>query len=68
MPSSYANVMKLCSRSGLNGEDLYRTVIDTVLSYRLNYDMTFPELNYVPMAVQYAKHLCLPGLCTLLNG
>ncbi|KAH0600579.1 hypothetical protein MHUMG1_01577 [Metarhizium humberi] len=60
MPSSYANVMKLCSRSGLNGEDLYRTVIDTVLSYRLNYDMTFPELNYVPMAVQYAKHLCLP--------
>ncbi|KID90740.1 forms a complex with the other RRN protein RRN6 and RRN11 [Metarhizium guizhouense ARSEF 977] len=60
MPSSYANVMKLCSRSGLNGEDLYRTVIDTVLSYRLNYGMTFPELNYVPMAVQYAKHLCLP--------
>ncbi len=62
MPTSYANVMKLTSRSNLSGEALYRVTMDTVLSYQLNYDMTFPELNYVPMLVQYAKELCLPGM------
>ncbi|KAF5133636.1 RNA polymerase I-specific transcription initiation factor rrn7 [Metarhizium anisopliae] len=53
MPSSYANVMKLCSRSGLNGEDLYRTVIDTVLSYRLNYDMTTQNIFVYQVCVHF---------------
>ncbi|KHN97881.1 Ubiquitin subgroup [Metarhizium album ARSEF 1941] len=60
MPSPYANAMRLCSRSGLNGEGLYQTVMDTVLSFRLNYNMMFPELNYVPVIVKYAEQLCLP--------
>lgn len=60
MPSSFANLLKLPSAVGLRGYDLYQTVMNTVLSYKLNYQMTFPEMNYFPMLVQYAKELALP--------
>ncbi|OAA44404.1 Ubiquitin subgroup [Metarhizium rileyi] len=60
LPTPYANAMKLCFRTGLGGEDLHRTVMVAVLSYRLNYEVTFPELNCAPMMVQYARQLCLP--------
>lgn len=63
MPSAYANVMRLASRSGLSGEELHRTVMDNILSYKSNYDMTFPELNYIPMLIEYTKELCLPRMC-----
>lgn len=60
MPSPYATVLKTSSCSGLRGEVLYQTAIDLVLSYKVNYDMTFPELNFIPMLVQFAKELALP--------
>jgi RNA polymerase I-specific transcription initiation factor RRN7 len=61
MPSPYVRAIQLASRSGLRGEDLHSTVMDLVLSYKLNYEMTFPLLNHVPMIVEYTRELCLPG-------
>ncbi|KAG6005857.1 hypothetical protein E4U21_007565 [Claviceps maximensis] len=60
MPTMYANALKLPWATGLRGCDLYRSVMDTAISYQLNYEMTFPEMNYFPMLVQYTKELALP--------
>ncbi len=61
MPSNYIKVFKMPSRSPLKGSDLYSSVMDLVISYHLNYGMTLPDINHVPMLVQYAKLLALPG-------
>ncbi|KAG6007726.1 hypothetical protein E4U43_000267 [Claviceps pusilla] len=60
MPTMYANALRLPWTMGLRGYDLYRSVMDTAISYKLNYEMTFPEMNYYPMLVQYTKELALP--------
>lgn len=65
MPSPYVKVLKSPLRSGLGGQDLYRTAMDLVVSYRLNYDMVFPEVNFVSLLVQYAQALALPGSSAL---
>lgn len=68
MPSAYVKALKLPSAGGLKGHDLYQTLLDTVFSYKVNYEMTFPEMNWFPMLVQYAKELALPGKSKLLSG
>ncbi|KAG6165877.1 hypothetical protein E4U51_004043 [Claviceps purpurea] len=60
MPSAYAKALKLPLAGGLKGHDLYQTLLDTVFSYKVNYEMTFPEMNWFPMLVQYTKELALP--------
>ncbi|KAG5931485.1 hypothetical protein E4U53_001747 [Claviceps sorghi] len=60
MPTAYANALRLPLATGLRGYDLYRSVMDTAISYTLNYEMTFPEMNYLPMLVHYTKELALP--------
>ncbi|KAG5983834.1 hypothetical protein E4U55_006984 [Claviceps digitariae] len=60
LPTIYANALRRPYSMGLKGYDLYRSVMDTAISYTLNYEMTFPEMNYFPMLVQYAKELALP--------
>ncbi|RDA86124.1 hypothetical protein CP532_1174 [Ophiocordyceps camponoti-leonardi (nom. inval.)] len=54
----YKTARPLCV--SLTGGELSRTVMSLVLSYHLNYAMTFPELRWVPLLVQYAKSLALP--------
>jgi hypothetical protein len=61
MPSNYTKVLKLPLRSPLGGSELYSTVMDLVISYHLNYGMTLPDMNHIPMLMQYAKLLALPG-------
>lgn len=61
MPSAYVKALKLPFRTGLTGGDLYTAVMDLVLSYQLNYEMVFPEANFVSTLVHYAKELALPG-------
>lgn len=71
MPTSYANALKLPLAVGLRGHDLYQTVMNAALSFKLNYGMTFPEMNCFPMLVQYTKELALPGkfgLCSAPTG
>ncbi|KAG6041670.1 hypothetical protein E4U41_002944 [Claviceps citrina] len=60
MPTAYAHALKLPMALGLRGHDLCQTVMDAALSYKLNYEMTFPEMNFFPMLVQYTKELALP--------
>ncbi|OAQ86587.1 eukaryotic translation initiation factor 5A [Purpureocillium lilacinum] len=60
MPSAYVKALKLPFRTGLTGGDLYTAVMDLVLSYQLNYEMVFPEANFVSTLVHYAKELALP--------
>lgn len=68
MPTMYANALRLPWAMGLRGYDLYRSVMDTAISYKLNYEMTFPEMNYYPMLVQYTKELALPGKSWKIRG
>lgn len=65
LPSVYVKVLKLPLRSSLQGGVLYRTVMDLVLSYHLNYGMVFPEISSVSLLVQYAKMLALPSTSPL---
>ncbi|KAG6075050.1 hypothetical protein E4U15_005838 [Claviceps sp. LM218 group G6] len=60
MPSAYAKALKLPLAGGLKGHDLYQILLDTAFSYKVNYELTFPEMNWFPMLVQYAKELALP--------
>ncbi|KAJ6444244.1 eukaryotic translation initiation factor 5A [Purpureocillium lavendulum] len=64
MPSAYVKVFKL--RSGLSGADLYKTVMDLVLSYQVNYGLVFPEVNFVSAFLHYAKALALPVECVVV--
>lgn len=66
MPSSYIKVLKAPIRSHLEGAQVYSTVMDLACSFFLNYNMVFPDLNYMPLLVQYTKLLALPGRFTLL--
>lgn len=61
MPSPYVRALKLPLRSPLDGEQLHDSVLDAALSYYLNYELIFPEMNHVPMLIQLAKQLALPG-------
>ncbi|KND90305.1 RNA polymerase I-specific transcription initiation factor rrn7 [Tolypocladium ophioglossoides CBS 100239] len=60
LPSAYVKAFKLPLRSSLQGGIFYRTVMDLVLSYHLNYGIVFPEMSSVSLLVQYAKLLALP--------
>ncbi|KAM3463986.1 hypothetical protein NHJ6243_002732 [Beauveria neobassiana] len=60
MPSNYIKLLKLPMRSALEGAQAYSAVMDLACSYHLNYNMLFPDLNYMPILVQYAKLLALP--------
>ncbi|PQK09745.1 hypothetical protein BB8028_0002g00690 [Beauveria bassiana] len=63
MPSNYIKLLKLPMRSALEGAQAYSAVMDLACSYHLNYNMLFPDLNYMPILVQYAKLLALPVEC-----
>ncbi|KAJ3478133.1 hypothetical protein NLG97_g8657 [Lecanicillium saksenae] len=60
MPSHYIKILKAPIRSSLEGAQVYSSVMDLACSYYLNYNMVFPDLNYMPILVQYAKLLALP--------
>lgn len=60
MPSIYVKVLKIPIRLPLEGAQAYSAVMDLACSYHLNYNMLFPDLNYMPLLVQYAKLLALP--------
>lgn len=62
MPSNYIKLLKSPMRLALEGAQAYSTVMDLACSYHLNYNILFPDLNYMPILVQYAKLLALPGL------
>lgn len=62
MPLAYVKLLKMPLRSSLRGEELYETIVDLAMSYKLNYDMRLPELNYLPVLVECAKELVLPGM------
>ncbi|KAM3508828.1 hypothetical protein MY10362_000954 [Beauveria mimosiformis] len=61
MPSNYIKLLKSPMRLALEGAQAYSTVMDLACSYHLNYNMLFPDLNYMPILVQYTKLLALPG-------
>lgn len=61
MPSVYIKLLKSPIRCPLGGSEIYSGVMDLACSYYLNYHIVFPELNYMPMLVQYTKMLALPG-------
>ncbi|OAR01752.1 hypothetical protein LLEC1_06780 [Akanthomyces lecanii] len=60
MPLSYIKIFKTPIRSPLEGAQVYSTVMDLACSYYLNYNMVFPDLNYMPLLFQYVKLLALP--------
>lgn len=64
MPSHYIKLLKIPIRSALEGAQVYSAVMDLACSYYLNYNMIFPDLNYIPILVQYTKLMALPGLST----
>ncbi|OAA39862.1 ubiquitin fusion protein [Beauveria brongniartii RCEF 3172] len=63
MPSNYIKLLKSPMRLALEGAQAYSTVMDLACSYHLNYNMLFPDLNYMPILVQYTKLLALPVEC-----
>ncbi|RCI14103.1 hypothetical protein L249_8071 [Ophiocordyceps polyrhachis-furcata BCC 54312] len=60
MPTSYARVLQRPLCVSITGGELSRAVMNLILSYHLNYAMTFPQLRWVPLLVQYAESLALP--------
>lgn len=47
---------------------LFRQITGFIVSFNLNYEMVIPDINYIPILVQYANLLALPGqtpLCRL---
>ncbi|KAM3564469.1 hypothetical protein ARSEF4850_001825 [Beauveria asiatica] len=62
MPSNYIKLLKSPMRLALEGAQAYSTVMDLACSYHLNYNMLFPDLNYMPILVQYTKLLALPEI------
>lgn len=67
MPSPYVKLLKLPLHSSLSGDELYRVTMDLTLSYCRNYDLVFPELNFMPMLVQYTQLLSLPSMSSRLT-
>ncbi|OAA69033.1 Ubiquitin subgroup [Cordyceps fumosorosea ARSEF 2679] len=60
MPSTYIKLLKAPIRSPIEGVRAYSAVMDLACSYHFNYSMIFPDLNYMPLLVQYTKLLALP--------
>lgn len=59
LPASYQSALH-GRYSSLEGGELHRAVNDLIMSYRKNYEMTFPPLNTPPMFVRYLRELALP--------
>lgn len=49
-------------REPLRPDQFHAAVFDMVQSYHRNYELLFPDLNYVPMLVQTARMLALPSI------
>lgn len=67
LPAAYIKLLKLPFRSPVEGDELHRVVMDLVLSYHFNYNLVFPEINHVPVLIQFAKELALPSKLRAMN-
>lgn len=56
--------MKTPIREPLVPGKLHDAVLALAASFNYNYGLVFPQLNYVPILVQYARTLCLPSKYT----
>lgn len=61
MMPSHVKLFKTAIREPLSGISLYNSLGDLLSSLKKNYGMVFPEVNYMPMLVQYARLLALPS-------
>lgn len=61
MPSAYTRYIKIPLHTPLDGGELHRAVLDLAMSYHVNHELVFPGLSDVPLLVQYARLLALPG-------
>lgn len=61
MMPSHVKLLKAAIREPLSGISLYNSLGDLLSSLKKNYGMVFPEVNYMPMLVQYARLLALPS-------
>lgn len=59
LPASYQSALQ-GRYSSLEGGELHRAVNDLVMSYRKNYEMTFPPLNTPSLFLNYLRELALP--------
>ncbi|CEJ80311.1 hypothetical protein VHEMI00501 [[Torrubiella] hemipterigena] len=66
MPPAYATHMKIPIREPLVPGQLHNAVLALATSFDYNYGLVFPQLNYVPILVQYARILCIPIETTIV--
>lgn len=62
MPAAYVTHLKEPIHEPLAAGQLHEAVLALALSFEHNYGLVFPELNYLPILVQYARLLCLPSM------
>ncbi|RYO75486.1 hypothetical protein DL762_010024 [Monosporascus cannonballus] len=58
LPAEYHRALQV--QDHIRPGHLQATVQQLVISFHANFDLRFPPLNYVPILVQYIKHLLLP--------
>ncbi|KAI0415443.1 hypothetical protein F5X98DRAFT_346487 [Xylaria grammica] len=58
LPPEYHRALEV--RDHLSAGRLHNTVQQLVISYKVNFDMTIPPLNYVPIALRFITDLVLP--------
>lgn len=60
LPGPYHRALTVRHPSFQGGE-LHQAVLELVLEFHLNYEMTFPELNTPLLLLDYLRELALPG-------
>ena len=67
LPGSYHRALK-ATRTSFEGGELHQAVLELILEYHLNYDMTFPPLNTPLLLLHYVRELALPGTFNLCRS
>ncbi len=60
LPAHFHSALEI--RAPLKGAALYRSTLNLVGFYGLQFEMVFPPLNIPLLLFKYMKKLCLPGL------
>lgn len=64
LPAPYQRTLR-ARYAVFKGGELHRAVMNLAISYRKNYDITFPPLNTPTIVLQYLRELALPRQSTL---